>query len=196
MFHDEARKFEDLIPHLSARSPRADELTMEYACRQATLEFMRDTKIFHDRATFFGQRGVSEYILEIPAEQVIIDILPDGMTLHGRSFRNFIRDGNYNVIQLTEAPVDGACYEVSYSWHITPDACDIPNEVYEKHLSSIIDKAVMLMFTGDRDSSVTAQAFQLAQVRYEKQLDELAGRKLHNYSNGRTRMIKRTRGYR
>lgn len=192
MHHEEARKFEDLIPHISARVPKADELTMEHVARQATLAFMAETRIFRDRVVFYGQRGVQEYILELPDEQVIIDIEPDGMTMNGHPYRAFRRDGQYNVVRLMGQVVDGACYEVDYSYHITPDACDVPDEVYNKYLHAIVDKAVMLLFTGDERGAVSGQSFQIANRNYEHALDQIVARRMHNFSNGRPRMIKRS----
>lgn len=192
MFHEEARKFEDLIPDISARVPKADELTIEHVARQATLAFMSDTRIFHDRVVFNGQRGVEEYILEIPDDQVMIDILPDGVTMNGRPYRAFRRDGQYDVIRLLGGVVDGACYEVDYSYHITPDACNIPDEVYNKYLHTIVDKAVTMLYTGDTDGYVSGQSYQIALRNYEQALDRIAGRRMHNFANGRPRMIKRS----
>lgn len=192
MFHEEARKFEDLIPDISARAPKADTLTIEHVARQATLDFMRETRIFHDRVVFYGQRGVAEYILEIPDNQVMIDILPDGMTMNGRPYRAFRRDGHYNVVRLMDTAVDGACYEVDYSFHIKPDTCDIPNEVYDKYLHAIVDRAVMMLFTGDNDGYVSNASYQIASRNYDRELDMIASRRMHNFSNGRPRMIKRS----
>lgn len=192
MFHEEPHKFEDLIPHISARVPKADELTIEHVARQATLSFMQDTRIFHDRVVFSGQRGVQEYILEIPDDQVMIDILPDGMSLNGQPFRAFKRDGQYNVVRLMCTPVDGGCYEVNYSYHITPDACDVPDEVYNKYLLPIVDKAVTMLYTGDNDGYVSSTSYRIAERNYETALDSIAGRRLHNFSSGRPRMTRRS----
>lgn len=192
MYHEEAQKFEDLIPHISARVPKADELTVEHIARQATLAFMADTRIFHDRVVFTGQRGVDEYILEIPDDQVMIDILPDGVSLNGRPYRAFRRDGQYNVIRLLGTIVEGGCYEVDYSWHIKPDACDVPNEVYNQHLQAVVDKAVTMLFTGDNDGFVSMASYQIARQNYEQALDRIAGRRMHNFANGRPRMVKRS----
>lgn len=192
MFHEEARKFEELIPHISTRAPKADELSMEYAARQATMLFMQETQIFHDQVAFYGQRGVTDYILEIPDDQVIIDILPDGMSYNGRPYQAFRRDGNYNIVQMLGNVVDGGCYTVEYSYHIKPDACDIPDEVYDKHLQAIVDKALLLLYTGDPNTGVSQQVYQIAAMSYERALDTISARKLHNFSNGRPRMMRRS----
>ena len=193
MYHEEARTFEDLIPHISARVPKADEMSIEHIARQATIDFMEDTRIFHDQVVFTGQRGVVDYILEIPDDQVMIDILPEGVTLNGNAYRAFRRDGQYQVVGLTQTAVDGGCYAVNYSYKLKPDACELPDILYDNYLTAIVNKAVTLLFTGDKDGYVSGASFQIAKQQYDSAVDTILARKLHNFSNGRPRMMRRSK---
>lgn len=186
MHQQQPNRFEDLIPHLALRVPRVDDLSAEQALRQATVDFMRETQLFLGTSYIYAQRGVSEYILEIPEDHIIFDIAHDGVTLRGKPVR-FERDLNYDVIRLNNAR-EGDCYQVTYSYHISSEACEMPEEVKSKYLSAVINRAMMLLFTGDKDSIVSPTLYGIARQEYNEEVEQAKARRLHNFSNQDTRM--------
>ncbi len=189
MFHnsnEQKNSFEELIPFLSARVPKVDDLSAEHALRQAVLSFMKDSYLFKAQTVFYGQRGVEEYILEIPDGHVVYDIGRQGVKKDGRPI-NFERDGNYEVIRIRN-PHHDACYTVDYNYHISPDACEVPESIFQKHLATIVSKAIVLLYTGDTTSYVSPQLFQIAQQEYANDIETISVRRIHNFSQSRPRM--------
>lgn len=184
--HNQKNDIADLIPYVSVRVPSADDITIEYALRQATLAFMKDSYLFKGHTFIYGQKGVKDYILEIPEDQVVYDISEHGITLNERPIV-FTRDGDYDVVRLHH-PIDGACYSVEYTYHIPLTACEIPTEIENKYLDAVVSKSIMLLFTGAKDSFVSAQLFQIAQAEYQQAIETISQRRLHNFSQGRPRM--------
>lgn len=187
---------ENFVVHVGGRVGSSDDLSIYAAVQQACIIFMQDTQIFLNRSRFYGQAGHREYILEVPEHMTVLDIEPDGVTLNGRVFHSYLRDGQYDVIKLTTTPVDGGCYEVEYSYSILPDACEVPDELYSKYLNAIVDKAITLLYTGDKNTMVSQHLYQIAQASYKNTLDDIRVRKFHNFSNRPMRMTRKLRsGY-
>lgn len=189
----EAVSIEDIIPYVAARVPDADEMAIEFAIRMAAIQFMKDTRLFHDQVVFYGQSGVKEYILEIPDDIQMIDIRPDGVTLNGQPYYNFVKDGHYDVVLLTQPPVAGGCYTVDYAYSIKPDACEIPLMLFDNYLEHITLKAILLLYTGTSKSPVSTNLYTVAKQEYQDLIDRIFGQRLHNFSNGRPRMKRRSR---
>lgn len=189
-------EIQQFIDHVGARVPQADDLSIDYSVRQAIIDVMKETRLFFERTKFYGQRGVSEYILEIPDDHVVIDVLNDGVMLNGRPYSGWRRDANYDVIILTNTPVDGGCYTVEYCYHINADCGMIPRILYDKYLAVIVNRTIMMLYDGTKDSPVSQHLFQIAERDYKREIEELTDRRLHNFANKRPSMFnpKRHRG--
>lgn len=178
---------DDFIPYVQARCPTVNELDTELAVREAVIAFMKDSLLFRSMTEITGQQCISEYVLDIPKNQVIIDIINDGVKKKGRIIDDWHRDGGYDAIEIPNLR-DGDCISVEYYYHISRDNCGIPYMVFDKYLNTIVDRALMFLFTGDNTGGVSPSLFNVASAAYAQTIADIKARLMHNMSRKIVRM--------
>lgn len=178
---------DDFIPYIQTRCPTINELDAELAVREAVIAFMKDSKLFRHVVEITGQKCITEYVLDIPEDQVLIDITFEGVKKKDRVIDDWWRDDGYDAIAIPNLR-DGDCVSVEYLYHISRNNCGIPKMIFDKYLNTIVDRAIMFLFTSDQSGGVAPGLFGLCNASYDAAIAEIKARRMHNMSNKLVRM--------
>lgn len=177
---------DDFLPFLQSRVEVSD-LDATLFLREAVIAFMRDSKLFKGTLQITGQKGIKEYIMDIPYDQVIVDLITDGVTRNGMAFCDYYRDDHEEVLVIPGAQ-ENDCYVVEFYYHIPRDGCGIPSVIYNKYLEPIISKAITLIYEGRNDTAVTGNMYNIHNQAYKEYIEEITARRMHKMGSGYAKM--------
>lgn len=182
--------FEDFVVLHAQDAP---SVALQHALREGIIRFMRESQIFHDTAEIKGQCGVADYPIETPACRQVVtveDVRPaDGCGAGGPTFSmgsawRWRRDGMHAVIDFGGPLSDRSVFEVTYAWAISRDDCEIPEEIYQRHMEAVKGAALAELFVMPKQEWTDPRMGLHWERVYEVELAKAKNSRWLNYSRG------------
>lgn len=188
----------ELEPFIVMHAPDAPSDILQHVIREATVRFMRRTRVAVDEAVLHTQCGVQDYRIEMPdcRELIAVEAVePDigsaysapfpGQGMHGW---DWMKDGRHPVIYLGASPKDGDCLQVQYSWTIGRDDCDIPDFIYEEWEEAIKHGALSELLLMPNQEWTRPNIAERHAEQFMWLVADAKARKWHNYTQGPLQM--------
>lgn len=148
----------DFEPFILPYAPYTPTEVLQYAIREAVVEFMRETKIAVDTIEIETQDKVSDYLLDIPECRRWLGVKKaergytncNGVThwerIKGGEYGDYevhLRSGEQPYLVLSDAVRKSYTIKIDYYWAISRDDCEVPDYIYEDFMNPIISGAIL-----------------------------------------------------
>lgn len=202
---DKTIPLEDFHTFIRPLAGDVPSLVLDHSLQEGIIRFCHESRILVGHTGIQFQRGVRDYLLDIPPDRYMI--APD-FTRGRRDFRNpadyffadifgpgrcnhAFRDGPNPVIEFEFSPAfNGECRikTIEYSWQPVRDFCEVPAELYNQWMDGVkyCSLAELFDMPGNEWSSQSRAA--RYRTMAEVQIGKARQRKLANFSHGVLRM--------
>lgn len=144
----------DFTPFIALYAPGIPDEYIQHVVRETIADFMRYTRVADDEIQFRSQKGMRDYVLDLPKGRHLVSVKAVCYTkdkacrsstwqqlVNTPAFRAYEvfddYDGFPTIVFANEVP-NGNIIKVTYTWTIDRDDCEVPEFLYHKYMDIIV----------------------------------------------------------